>query len=236
MNRNAFTSTPVAAVNETATAVVLQPTTTVQSFMKTDSMLNLRILLALATMALAAQLNAQLTRYEQTLPGKGSKCQINGTSSIHDWKMETPIIAGAFEADPNALQGAADGKVAATASVRIPVRTLKSYNAKMDEVYKQHMEEAKFKNITYKLKELTAKKGELSSLGDLTVHGVTKPVSIPVKIASAADNMLKISGTTKLKMSDFGVTPPNPKIAGLGEIVTGDEITVEFEWVVVNKK
>jgi len=27
----------------------------------------------------------------------------------------------------------------------------------MDEVYKQHMAKAKFKNITYKLKELTAR-------------------------------------------------------------------------------
>jgi polyisoprenoid-binding protein YceI len=214
-------------------------------------LMNRRNLLTLATALLAMQLNAQMTRYEQTLPGKGSKCQMNGTSSIHDWKMETPIIAGSFEVDPKVsfdtakatLEGAADGKVAAAADVRIPVRTLKSYNAKMDEVYKQHMDEAKFKNITYKLKELTVKKGdraagspfELVSKGDLTIHGETKAVEMPVKIASAPDNMLKIMGTTKLKMSEYGVKPPNPTIPGVGSITTGDEVTIEFEWFVVKK-
>jgi polyisoprenoid-binding protein YceI len=213
--------------------------------------MNRRNLLTLATALLAMQLNAQMTRYEQTLPGKGSKCQMNGTSSIHDWKMETPIIAGSFEVDPKVsfdtakatLEGATDGKVAATAEVRIPVRTLKSYNAKMDEVYKQHMDEAKFKNITYKLKELAVKKGdraagspfELVSKGDLTIHGETKAIEMPVKIANAPDNMVKITGTTKLKMSDYGVKPPNPTIPGVGSITTGDEITIEFDWFVVKK-
>lgn len=207
---------------------------------------HVRNVLVLAAVLAATQLPAQPTRYEQTLPGKGSKVQIAGTSSIHDWKMESPIIAGSFEVDPKVTFDTtkplgAQGKLNATAEVRIPVRTLKSANAKMDEVYKQHMDEAKFRNMSYKLKELTVKKGdagapfEFESKGDLTIHGVTKPIDMPVKIASAPDNMLKISGTTKLKMSDYQVKPPNPKIPGLGEITTGDDITIEFDWMVQKK-
>lgn len=199
-----------------------------------------RLWVAGAAVVLAAHLPAQtLTSYVQTLPGKGSKCQIAGTSSIHDWKMESPILAGTFQVDQAALDNAAGGKVAAQASVRIPVRTLKSYNAKMDEVYKEHMEEAKFKNIEYKLTELTAAQGErkagtpieATSKGNLIIHGVTKPVEMPVQILAQAGNQLKISGKTKLKMSDYGVKPPNPKLP-IGEITTGDEITIEFDWVV----
>ena len=46
---------------------------------------------------------------------------------------------------------------------------------------------------------------------------------------------LKVSGKTKLKMSQFGVVPPAPKIA-LGLITTGDEVSVEFNWFVAQKK
>jgi hypothetical protein len=33
----------------------------------------------------------------------------------------------------------------------------------------------------------------------------------------------------KLKMTDYGITPPNPNIAGVG-IKTGDEISLTFDW------
>ncbi len=214
--------------------------------------LNRRHLMALVAVGLATQLQAQtMTGYKQTLPGKGSKCKISGTSTVHDWSMESPIIIGNFEVDSKvnfdtskaSLEGLTNGKLSAKADVRIPVRTLKSEFARMDEVYKQHMDERKFRNMEYKLKELTLKKGEhaagkpfeFDSKGDLTIHGVTKAIEIPVQIEPDKDKMLKISGKTTLKMSDYSVSPPNPKIPGIGEIKTGDEITVEFDWVVQPK-
>lgn len=187
-------------------------------------------------------------RYEATLPGQGSQCRIAGTSSIHDWTMETPIVAGSFEvdarmdfaADASASAPIAGGAVPARAQVRIPVRTLKSYNAKMDEVYKQHIEESVYRNIEYHLERLAYPAGDratnaprtFDSTGNLIIHGVTNQIAMPVTIERLDDRKLQIRGSTGLKMTEYQVQPPAPQLPGLPEIRTGDEITVSFVWVV----
>ncbi|MBN2507558.1 MAG: YceI family protein [Verrucomicrobia bacterium] len=188
------------------------------------------------------------TRYEQTLPGKGSACRIDGTSSIHDWSMETPIIAGFFEVDarcrfdpePMGVDLQSDGTLPARAQVRIPVRSLKSYNAKMDQVYRQHMEEAAYRNMEFRLTRLTwaspqpgASNGApFAAQGELAIHGVTNAVTLPVSIQPGDADTLRIHGGAPLTMTAFGVQPPAPKIPGMPAITTGDDIMVTFEWVV----
>ena len=49
------------------------------------------------------------------------------------------------------------------------------------------------------------------------------------------ENKLKISGTTPLKMTDYKVEPPAPKIA-LGLIKTGDDVKLIFEWMLGQRK
>jgi len=49
-----------------------------------------------------------------------------------------------------------------------------------------------------------------------------------------ADNHLRISGSVFLRMTDFGITPPSPRIT-LGLIKTGNEVKLNFEWFVVQK-
>lgn len=192
----------------------------------------------------AAQASAQSVRYD-TRPGAG-KVKIDGTSSIHAWSMESPVIGGSIEADAGFPESALKGGAAAKPKVKVivPVRTLKSYNKKMDEVYQEHMEEPKFKNMEFELTELKAKgsapkdgKCEFDAVGNMTIHGVTKPITMPVTIekseveaAGKKVGQLKIAGEITLKMSDYGVKPPNPNIGGMGQITTGDEIKVAFEW------
>jgi hypothetical protein len=56
-----------------------------------------------------------------------------------------------------------------------------------------------------------------------------------ISITKGEGDKLKVSGKTKLKMSQFGIVPPAPKIA-LGLIRTGDEVSVEFNWFIAPKK
>ena len=56
--------------------------------------------------------------------------------------------------------------------------------------------------------------------GDLAVAGVTNKISMPVNVTPMADKKLKITGTVTVKMTDFKIDPPAPKIA-LGMIKTG---------------
>lgn len=214
----------------------------------TDGNKNLRgawsLALALAC-GLVVQATAQSIRYDSQ-PG-GAKVKIEGTSSIHDWKMEGPVIGGFIETAAGFPESALKGGDAAkpTVQVFIPVRSLKSYNPKMDEVYQEHMEAAKFKNMEYKLTELKPKgnapkdgKCEFDAVGTMTIHGVAKEITMSVTIEKTEvekdgkkSPQLKITGGAPLKISDFGVKPPNPKIPGMGEITTGDDIKMTFEWL-----
>jgi len=192
------------------------------------------VLACLSSHQAAAQGGA--VRYDAQ-PG-GSKVKIEGTSSIHDWSMESPVIGGFIETDAGFPESALKGGDAAKPKVEvfIPVRTLKSYNKRMDEVYQEHMEMAKFAKMEYKLTELKAKgdapkagKCEFDAVGTMTIHGVAKPITMPVTIEKVDGKKLKITGSTPLKMSDFGVKPPCPDI-GVAKITTGDDIKLTFEW------
>jgi polyisoprenoid-binding protein YceI len=183
---------------------------------------------------LAGQLTGAVTvRFDAQ---SGSKVKIEGTSSIHDWDMNGNIIGGYLEADAKFPEAGTDK---ATASVVIPVRTLKSYAKTMDDVMQEAMTIATFPRIEYKLVSLKPKsnagaKFEFDAVGALTVKGKTVTNTMPVTIEKLDGGKLKITGTTPLKMTDFGVPPPCPALAG-GLIKTGDDIKVSIEWLVAPK-
>jgi len=186
----------------------------------------------------AASVQAQMVTYEAQT--SGSTVKIEGTSTIHDWDIKSPIIGGSMEVDAAALEKPAAGPLKANVKVTIPVRSLKSYMTSMDEVMQEHMNMKQYKTITYKLSELVVKeapkdpKGPLvcDAKGALTVSGKANTVSFPVTITRPDAQSLKItSGKIPLKMTSFGIQPPAPKLAG-GAIKTGDDVTVTFEWLI----
>jgi polyisoprenoid-binding protein YceI len=172
----------------------------------------------------------------------GSKAKMEGTSTIHDWSMESSVIGGFMEVDAKFPESALTDSAAARPKVEafIPVRSFKSYNKRMDEVMQEHMNEPKYKKIEYKLVELKPKSAagatgalQFEATGTLTINGATKTNTMPVTIEKK-DGKIKVTGSVSLKMTDFGVKPPNPSI-GLGLIKTGDDIKVTIEWLTAPK-
>jgi polyisoprenoid-binding protein YceI len=177
---------------------------------------------------------------------QGSKLTMDGTSTIHDWTVEGKIIGGFFEAAA-AWDTDKSLKSAMTpppkAEITIPIRTLKSGKERMDEIMQEAMKAKEHPLIKFKLAEMKVK-GEVPAAGapvkfdtkgELSVSGVAKPCDMEVTMNRLEDGKLKFSGTKELKMSDFGIAPPNPNIGGVG-IKTGDEIIIKFEWVVAPKR
>ncbi len=60
--------------------------------------------------------------------------------------------------------------------------------------------------------------------GDLTLRGVTKRVSLPIKV-TLNNNQLRATGEGTIKQTDFGITPYS---GGLGTIKMGDQLKVSF--------
>jgi len=184
---------------------------------------------ALIFAALVVALPVQAETYKSKF---GSSIVLDGDSSVHKWKAESKLVGGTFEVDAEKL--ATKGKLEANAKVFIPVRSLKSGKKRMDEVMHAAMNAAKHSKIEFSLNELTVKaaKGTLTlcdSKGSLTINGKKKPIVMPVTIARA-DAKLTVKGSIVIKMTDFGITPPSPKLPS-GNIVTKDEVKVSFSWV-----
>jgi YceI-like domain len=192
---------------------------------------------------------ADLARYNAK-PGS-LKMRIEGTSTIHDWQVESSIIGGYLEVGPDFPvepgQAATAGKLEAHGEAKIPVRSLfsiekdgKKYSDNMDKVMYEKMHAKEYPWIVYRIDELVLKEPAKSkdvpyvfdAKGTLAVAGVTNSISMPVNVTPLGDKKLKITGTTALKMTDFKVDPPNP--LGLG-IKTGDDVKLIFEWMVAQK-
>lgn len=170
----------------------------------------------------------------------GGKMRMEGSSNIHAWTSESTLIGGRVELDPSfptdpAKKELAAGKLNASATVTILVRTFKcSSGSAMDAVMQDTMNAKEFPKIEYKLKELTFKEFKddalvFDAVGDLTVKGTTKTLTHPVTITRTDASSLKVAGSTTVKMTDYGIQPPAPKIA-LGMIKTDDDVKLVFEW------
>jgi hypothetical protein len=190
----------------------------------------------------------------------GSKMRIEGTANIihPTWLIESPIIGGMLEVGPGFPtepgQAATPGKIEAKGESFITVRSLKSveadgkpYSDRMDEVTYEHLKEAQFKKISYKLTELTLKEVAKSkdapyvfdSTGDLTIAGTTKKITMPVNILPTTDSKgekrLEITGNITVKMTEFKVEPVDINLV-VGHIKTGDDIKLVFKWILGQKK
>jgi polyisoprenoid-binding protein YceI len=65
---------------------------------------------------------------------------------------------------------------------------------------------------------------DVTLVGELTLHGVTKAVEIPAK-AQLTDGKIQVAGSLTFPLSDFGITPPN---VGGFILSIADEGALEF--------
>ena len=106
----------------------------------------------------------------------------------------------------------------------------------------QTMKQTDHPRIQYRLTEMLLKEApkspegpyQFDTKGELTVAGVTNKISMPVSMERIDKTKLKFSGSTPIKMTDYGVTPPSP--LGLGLFIkTGNEVKIIFEWITVQR-
>jgi hypothetical protein len=205
------------------------------------------LLLALSASA------ADQTQSFYSKAGANQKIRIEGTSTIHDWRMESPVVGGSLEAGPGFPvepgQEAKPGPVQAKVEAFTPVRSLislekdgKRYSDSMDAIVYKNLKMDKNPKIVYRLNSLTLKESPKSkegayvfdSQGDLAVAGVTNKILMPVNVTPLGNKALHITGSTIVKMTSFGIQPPSP--TGLGLLIkTGDEVKILFDWTVAQK-
>ena len=110
----------------------------------------------------------------------------------------------------------------ATVDVTLPLSGLDTFVPKLDEHLKSadFLDAAKYPTVTFKSTKVTsAGKDKLKVTGDLTVHGVTKPVTLDVTVNKVGPHpMMKVQtagfdATATIKRSDFGVGAYVPNVS-----------------------
>ena len=158
---------------------------------------------------------------------------------VQSWRVVGQIIGGYLELDPAFDSAPTPGKVNARALVSVPVRTLNSGKSEMDNVMLEAMKQKNHPKIEYHLTEMVLKEApktpdaplQFDTKGELVVAGVTNKITMPVTMERIEKTKLKFKGSTPIKMTDYGVTPP----VKFGVFRTGNEIKIIFEWMTVHR-
>jgi hypothetical protein len=197
---------------------------------------------ALCSLAVLHVRAADMTRYNATA---GSKMRVEGTSTLHDWRVVSSLITGYLEVGPNFPkepgQSVQPGKVDAHGEATVNARSLRSinkdgsyYEDKMDDKMYEMLKSTANPKIIFTIKELTLKESAkdkdspyvFDAKGDLEVAGVTNNISFPASILVMPDKKIKVSGSVPLKMTQFKIPPESILF-----VKTADDVTVKFEWM-----
>jgi len=131
------------------------------------------------------------------------------------------------------LAQSANGYSVTAATITVDVTKLTSDQARRDQrIHSQGLESDRYPTATFQLitpieLPATAASGqaiEVSATGALTLHGVTKTVTIPIA-ARMTGSKIELVGSITFPFSQFGMTPPS-----IGGFVTvQDNATMEFQ-------
>jgi len=137
------------------------------------------------------------------------------------------------------LTQAASGYTVAASGFTVDVSKLTSDQSRRDQrIHSQGLESDRYPTATFKLTSPIALSADatsgqtihVSATGDLTIHGVTKSVTIPID-ARLTGSKIELVGSITFPFSQFGMTPPS-----IGGFVTvQSNATMEFQLLMMQQ-
>jgi len=135
-----------------------------------------------------------------------SRVWIEARSSMHPIHGEAQGLEGSIEA------ALADGRIdlaeGPKVQIELPVSNLQSGKRLEDAEMMRRIDARRFPTIRGETTEFKENGGGYRVRGDLTFHGVTRPVEGEVTISSPDASSLVIEGEHTFDIRDFGVDPP----------------------------
>jgi polyisoprenoid-binding protein YceI len=176
------------------------------------------VLIAATAFLTTVQLSAQTVKknfsYEITLLG---------TSNIHDWKM---ISSGNnLEANFTLNPGTKQVEGIQPLTFNMPVKALKSDEGLLNSRAYDALKAEKFPNITFKLVSASASGAQMNLVGQLTISGNTRDITLVANTRKNTDGTQVITGTKKIKMTEWGINPPKYM---LGMMKVYDDLTINY--------
>lgn len=150
----------------------------------------------------------------QKLSLNQSVVTVSGTSTLHDWDMNSKDAA---------FTGTVNGNKIDNVVFTVKATSLKSKDSSLDKNAYKALDTGKYPDITFNAVSIPTN-GTANVVGKLTIANSTKEISLPVTVAKNGTTYT-LTGKVKLKMTTFGIKPPT---ALLGTVKSGDEITISY--------
>ena len=128
-------------------------------------------------------------------------------STLHPVRVHTTGLTGVLELE---VRG---DRLELVPPTRVEVETdrLRSGNALVDGELRRRLDSRKFPRIRGELTRSTAGDGSGAArlTGELTLHGVTRPLDVEVTMRQRDPDTLEIEGARAIDMREFGLSPPS---------------------------
>jgi polyisoprenoid-binding protein YceI len=157
--------------------------------------------------------------------------------------MTISSVRGQFDKFAGTITVKGNNPASASIDVTIDTASIDTHSADRDADLKStnFLDVAKYPTMTFKSKKIeTVGHGKYKVIGDLTLHGVTKPVTLAVEVPGPPikdpwGNMRAgASATAKISRKAFGLTWN--KLIEAGGAMVGDEVSISIDVEAVKKK
>ena len=174
--------------------------------------------------ALAVLVVATLSWTPAEAQSARARFEVSGTSTVRGWMCP---VEGAVEMTPgqssDPLPGFPNGLQSVTVTVQ--VQEFECPEEQMNEHLQEAMESPEHPQIVFELREYGLAGSAAEASGSITIHGVTRPITLEIQLIESADGVRGV-GRTEVDMTEFGVTPPSVM---LGLLNVGEVVTIDFD-------
>ena len=184
----------------------------------------MRFTLALALLATATLLHADSRTYTIT-KGGNNVAEFHAEDTYDSFDGKTSDLNGTIVADPA-------NPSASSVLVNINVDALDTgVGMRNNEMRARYLETKKFGTATFKSVSVAGpasiapnQPADINVTGDMTLHGVTKRMTIPVRVVLIPDGRIHATTNFKIHMPDFGISVPHNVL-----VTVNDEVPVRLD-------
>ncbi len=141
--------------------------------------------------------------------------------NVDPFDGKTGGVSGTIVADPSTPSGA-------QVELSVDLASLDTANRLRNQhMRERYLQTGTFPSATFKSVSITApspiapnQPSDISVTGDFSLHGVTKRLTIPVKVTLLADGRIHAISTFKVRMPDFGISVPKNLVVTVDDAVT----------------
>lgn len=182
------------------------------------------IVIAGALAGFASAASAQMALPKNLNLSKESRLWIEGTSTVKSFSCAATKMDVSVSAEP----GSAASDLVQSATLVVPVSALDCRNDTMNGHMRKALKADKNSTISWTLTSYRVEGTTILMNGRLTIAGRENPIEL--RATGAADNAgtIRLKGSTKFKMSEYGVKPPTLM---MGTMKVGDPVTVSYDLV-----